>query len=93
MLHMLTIDLLITFSLRQGDLLAMILFIIQIEPLLALLQQRLAGLQVGRIKEATLGYVDDVVTLGYQETDLHILDTTVRDLESVSGAIHCPKRL
>jgi hypothetical protein len=87
MLHTLTIDLLIAFSLRQGDPLAMILFIIQIEPLLALLQQRLVGLNVGRIREASLGYVDDVATLGHQEADLFTLDTTVREFESVSGAI------
>jgi hypothetical protein len=49
----------------------------------------LVGLNVGLgpIREASLGYVDDVATLGHQEADLITLDTNVREFESVSGAI------
>ena len=87
MLHGLTPDLQILFSLRQGDPLAMILFVIQIEPLLVALERLLAGVWVGAVREAALGYVDDVVVLGEEEGDLQILDVVVRDFESVSGAI------
>jgi Reverse transcriptase (RNA-dependent DNA polymerase) len=77
MLHSLTIDLLIAFSIRQGDPLAMILFIIQIEPLLACLQRDLVGLCVSLAREASLGYIDDVVALGSDESDLLRLDEAV----------------
>jgi hypothetical protein len=87
MLHSLTLDLLILFSIRQGDPLAMLLFIIQIEPLLRRLQQDLTGLNVGLAHEASLGYVDDVAALGTDEADLLKLDEAVRDFEAVSGAI------
>jgi hypothetical protein len=87
MLHSLSPDLLITFSIRQGDPLAMLLFIIQIHPLLHLLHRRLAGLQVGAVREAALGYVDDVAALSSSLEDLAIIDSTVADFEAVSGAI------
>ena len=74
MLHRITPDLHILFSLRQGDPLAMILFIIQIEPLLVVLERLLAGVWVGAVREAALGYVDDVVVLGEEEEDLLKLD-------------------
>jgi hypothetical protein len=87
MLHSLTLDLLILFSIRQGDPLAMLLFIIQIEPLLRRLQQDLTGLNVGLAHEASLSYVNDVAALGTDEADFLKLDEAVRDFEAVSGAI------
>jgi Reverse transcriptase (RNA-dependent DNA polymerase) len=87
MLHGLTPFLLILFSIRQGDPLAMLLFILQIEPLLQRLQRDLTGLSVGLAREASLGYVDDVAALGQDEGDLLKLDEAVGDFEAVSGAI------
>jgi len=87
MLHNLTRDLEILFSIRQGDPLAMILYIIQLEPLLHFLQKALRGLRVGTIREASLGYVDDVAALGDDVEDLPVLDLAVRDFEAASGAI------
>jgi len=87
MLHSLTPDLPISFSIRQGDPLAMVLFVIQIEPLLVVLQRRLTGLQIGNFREASFGYVDDVAVLSEDEADLPRLDSAVRDFELASGAI------
>jgi hypothetical protein len=83
----LTPFLLILFSIRQGDPLAMLLFILQIEPLLRRLQRDLAGLHVGRAKVAGLGYVDDVAAVGSNPDDIPALDSAVKDFEAVSGAI------
>jgi hypothetical protein len=60
MLHTLTKDINIIFSFRQGDPLAMVLFTIQREPVLVLLEGCLRGLWVGGVREASLGYVDNV---------------------------------
>jgi hypothetical protein len=62
----------------------MLLFIIQIEPLPALLQRDLAGLNLGLVREASLGRVDDMAALGTNEADLDRLDTAVADFETVS---------
>jgi hypothetical protein len=87
MLHGLTLDLLILFSIRHGDPLAMLLFILQIEPLLQRLQTDLAGLNVGLANEVSLEYVDDITVLGTDKADLVKLDTFVNEFEAVSGAI------
>ena len=77
----------ILFSLRQGDPLAMILFMIQLEPLLARLEQVLEGLAIGPVVEKSLGYVDDVAGMGDKERDLLRLDEEVQAFEMASGAI------
>ncbi len=87
MLHTLTQDIKIIFSFRLGDPLAMVLFTIQIEPLLVLLERCLRGLWIGRVGEASLGYVDDVQILMEDEKDLLVLDTSAKDFEAASGAI------
>jgi hypothetical protein len=87
MLHRLSPALLISFSLRQGDPLAMLLYIIQLQPLLFILQRVLAGLSIGVVRETALGYVDDVAALSTSLADLEILDTTVSYFEAVSGAL------
>ncbi len=87
MLHKLSATIPVTFSFRQGDPLAQILFIIQEEPFLCRLQRSLHGLHFGGLREASLGYVDDVAALSSKEEDLVILDTVVSDYEAASGAI------
>jgi Reverse transcriptase (RNA-dependent DNA polymerase) len=87
MLHRLSPALLISFSLRQGDPLAMLLYIIQLQPLLFILQRVLAGFNIGMVRESALGYVDDVAALSTSLADLDTLDTTVSDFEAVSGAL------
>jgi hypothetical protein len=45
----------------------MILYVIQIEPLLLHLQRNLVGLQVGPARKKALGYIDNMATLGDKE--------------------------
>ena len=87
MLHSLSPVLLILFSVRQGDPLAMLLFVIQIEPLLAALERELHGLHVGLAREASFGYVDDVLALGTDIRDLGTMDRLVAAYEAASSAI------
>ena len=87
MLHSLSPEVAATFSLRQGDPFALILFIIQQEPFLHRLQLQLHGLRFAGLREASLGYVDDVAALSSKLSDLLILDKIVSDYEAASGAI------
>jgi hypothetical protein len=87
MLHSLSPALIITFSLRQGDPLAMLLFVIHIQPLLVRLQRVMAGLSIGAIRETALGYVDDVAAVSSTLDDLPIIDAAVADFEAASGAL------
>jgi hypothetical protein len=87
MLHSLSPELRLLFSIRQGDPLAMILFILHLEPYLVRLERELAGVHVGRARVAAQGYVDDVSTLGSDTRDIVALDQITRDFENSSGAI------
>ena len=77
----------ITFSVRQGDPLAMLLFIIQLEPFLWILHKVLPGLEVGAIIELVLAYVDDVDVLGDDDEDILLVDDICCLFEQMSGAI------
>jgi hypothetical protein len=90
MLHGLSPDVAILFSFRQDNPVAMIWYVIQIEPLLFRLGrvlQVLHGLRVGPFLETALGYVDDVATLGNTDQDLVVLDEIMAAFERASGAI------
>jgi hypothetical protein len=65
----------------------MLIYIVQLQPLLFVLPCVLAGLCIGAIRESALGYVDDVAALSTSLADLAVLDTTVSDFEAVSGAL------
>jgi len=54
----------ILFSIRQGDPLAALLFIIYLEPFLVRLEADLSGLRVANIREASFGCMSDVEALG-----------------------------
>ncbi len=90
MLHGLSPDVAILFSIRQDNPVAMIWYVIQIEPLLFRLGrvlQVLHGLRVGPVLETALGYVDDVATLGDTDQDLVVFDEIMAAFERASGAI------
>jgi hypothetical protein len=87
MLHSLSPELAILFSVRQGDPLAMILYIIQMEPFLVRLEASLKGLHVGVIRELSFAYVDDINVLSRHPSDLLLLDDITRQFEASSGAI------
>ncbi len=75
------------FSIRQGDPISSLLFVISIEPFLLCLEASLRGLYVGMVREASLGYMDDVATLGTDVEDILRVDAICRDFEAASGAI------
>ena len=87
MLHTLSPELRLLFSIRQGDPLAMILFVIHVEPYLVRLERELVGMFVGQTRVASQGYVDDVSALGSDPRDIIVLDRVTKDFELVSGAI------
>ena len=72
---------------RQGDPIAQLLFIIQIEPFLRQLHRYLPGLQVGRLRVKVAGYVDDVDTMGDSDRDIITINILAKRFESMSGQI------
>jgi hypothetical protein len=87
MLHSLSPDQEVEFSIRQGDPAASVFFTIYIEPFLACLEGFLRGLFMGGLREATLSYMDDVNELGEDEQDILVTDELCRAFEAASGAI------
>jgi hypothetical protein len=87
MLHSLSPDQEVEFSIRQGDPAASVFFTIYIEPFLACLERFLRGLFMGGLREATLSYMDDVNELGEDEQDILVTDELCRAFEAASGAI------
>ena len=100
LLNFTTASIPITFSVRQGDPVAMCLYLIFIEPLLLRLHKECPGVILkGRllenmkaplvegVEEELEGYVDDVEALCSSDNDFLIIDRIVGEFESVSGAI------
>jgi hypothetical protein len=77
----------ILFSIRQGDPLAALLFIIYLEPFLVRLEAVLSGLWVANIRKASFAYMDDVQALGDDLQDILRVDSACRDFEAASGAL------
>ena len=87
----------VSFSIRQGDPLSMLLYIIFIEPLLIFIEKRAAGSRIllppGSISlssprsQCTESYCDDVNVLTTCDADLVLVDEAVKKFELVSGAI------
>jgi hypothetical protein len=87
LLHCITPAVSITFSIRQGDPIAMLLYNIQLQPYLLRLEEVLPGVAFPDFEERVEAYVDDVVTLGEDENDLLTIDTITRQFEDLSGSI------
>ena len=77
----------VSFSIRQGDPLAMLLYIIYVEPLLLYLERNIVGLRIGRISQCLEAYCDDLNILTDQILDFYVIDSAIRKFEAVSGAI------
>jgi hypothetical protein len=77
----------ISFSIRQGDPIAMLLFNIQLQPFLLRLEDILPGVAFPDFEERVEAYVDDVVVVGEDEADLLIINVISRQFEAISGAI------
>ena len=84
----------VTFSIRQGDPIAMILYIIYVEPLLLHLEKNLQGLsiqaqgQTGLVcQQVVEAFCDDVNILTENCNDLLKVEDSIRKFEDMSGAI------
>ncbi len=65
----------------------MLLYNIQLQPFLLRLEDVLPGVSFPDFQERVEAYVDDVVAVGEDESDLLIIDTICRQFEEMSGAI------
>ena len=86
-LSFLTDPIQVLFSIRQGDPLSMILYIIYIEPLLMMIKRSTRGLHVSLISQRDEDYCDDVNFLGEKVEDLIIINEIFSNFEKISGAI------
>ena len=86
-LNFLTNPIRVLFSIRQGDPLSMILYIIYIEPLLMMIKKMSRGLRVSFVSQRDEDYCDDVNFFGEKLSDLRIIDEIFVNFEAVSGAI------
>ena len=77
----------VLFSFRQGDPIAMNLYILQQEPFLRLLRRTLSGLTITNFKLVDKSYCDDVETLSDDVNDLIKFDKVMEKFERTSGAI------
>ena len=77
----------VLFSVRQGDPIAMILYIIYLEPLLVQLKLRLRGMCLGNIRHILEAYVDDVNIVVTNEEDFGTIDEVFDKFEGMSGAL------
>ena len=77
----------VRFSIRQGDPLAMILYIIYIEPLLLALEKSLTGLRLPSVRQTLEAYCDDINLLTNDLKDFERMSVEVDKFECFSGAI------
>ena len=69
------------FSIRQGDPIAMLLYIIYIEPLLLALEKRMTGLKVADIGQSLEAYCDDINVMTDNLGDFDIVATVIEKFE------------
>ena len=87
LLNFLTNPIKVLFSIRQGDPLSMLLYIIYIEPLLLMINKLTKGLFVSTLVQKDEDYCDDLNFLSEHESDLLVIENTFTRFESVSGAL------
>ena len=82
----------VNFSIRQGDPLAMVLYIIYIEPLLLYLERQLEGIKISGFSQKLESYCDNVNVLTEHLSDIVKVDVAVQEFEEFSGAILSRKK-
>ena len=76
------------FSIRQGDPIEMLLYIIYIESLLLALEKRMTGINVAGIGGKSLeAYCDDINVITDNLGDFDDISTVIEKFEKVSGAL------
>ena len=86
-LNFLTDPIMVLFSIRQGDPLSMLLYIIYIEPLLMMIKRMTKGLSVSFVQQRDEDYCDDINFVGENVSDLIIIEEIFSNFENCSGAI------
>ena len=87
LLNFLTRAIQVRFSIRQGDPLAMILYILYVEPLLVALEKALSGLRLECGQQTLEAYCDDINVLTEDIADFRRLEHKIEEFEKYSGAI------
>ena len=77
----------ISFSIRQGDPLAMLLYILYIEPLIIFIERRVSGIGFPNFHQSVEAFCDDLNLVTEDISDLLIVDNAVVEFEKVSGAL------
>ena len=87
LLNFLTNPIKVLFSIRQGDPLSMLLYIIYIEPLLLMIGRKTKGLSMALFVQKDEDYCDDLNFVSESENDLNIIENIFVKFENISGAI------
>ena len=87
LLNFLTNPMKVLFSIRQGDPLSMLLYIIYLEPLLLMIERKTRGLSMSLFSQKDEAYCDDLNFLSDSENDLIIIEDVFVKFENISGAI------
>ena len=87
LLSFLTRAIQVRFSIRQGDPLAMILYIIYVEPLLIVLEKSLSGLKLASVQQTLEAYCDDINIITDDLEDFRRIEMKIAEFEKYSGAI------
>ena len=75
------------FSIRQGDPMAMLLYIVYIEPLLATLEAKIKGLRIENFVQKSKAFCDDVNLLTEHLDGFLVVKNVVNKFYMTSGAI------
>ena len=75
----------ISFSIRQGDPLAMLLYILYIEPLVIYLERHVSGIRFPSFQQSVESYCDDLNVMTEDIRDIEVVDYAVSEFEKVSG--------
>ena len=86
-LNFLTGEVSVQFSLRQGDPMAMPLFLINMEPLLLYIRRKIKGVQVAAVKQKDEDYVDDINVISSCLRDLGLMDMAFFKYEALAGMV------
>ena len=87
LLSFLTEPIKVLFSIRQGDPLSMLLYIIYIEPLLLMINKQTKGLRISSFVKKDEDFCDDLNFLSECENDLLVIEDVFVKFENISGAI------
>jgi exonuclease III len=86
-LDFLTDPIKIAFSIRQGCPIAMLLYIIYIEPLLIAIRKHAKGIKIAYVAQCDVDFCDDVNVISEDEDDLIVIERIFTKFEAVSGAL------